>query len=106
MGNPINLADVSEFTGVINNACLSDCGFTGNKFTWLYKRLGRATISQRLDRALANTKWIYSYTTGVLHLNKLCSDHSSLLIDMNMVEQKGSSFRFLNAWTHHHHQFF
>ena len=47
-----------------------DLGFVGNKFTWCKQTVDGVTVWERLDRALANDKWISLYPTSnkVIHL--------------------------------------
>lgn len=79
-GNPINLSDITDFNTMISQTELIDGGFNESKFTWSNNRLGRVRIMERLDRVLYNSAWLNLCNIVVMHLNRSCLDHVSLLI--------------------------
>lgn len=70
----------------------------GPKFTWLYQREDGVQIWERLDRALATTKWLKLFPLAKLyHLTSLASDHSPLSLHLERRPRKrklGKVFRF------------
>lgn len=82
----------------INGCGLQDVGFVGPKFTWLYQREDGVQIWERLDRALATTKWLNLFPLAKLyHLTSLASDHSPLSLHLERRPRKrklGKVFRF------------
>ncbi|KAL4367798.1 hypothetical protein GQ457_05G016360 [Hibiscus cannabinus] len=78
---------------------LVDVRFRGIRFTWK-----RGSLSQRLDRCLANERWLDRFPTSVvLHLDRLGSDHRPILLDTNIggVRHVERPFRFVFAWQEH-----
>nr|XP_027083663.1 uncharacterized protein LOC113705962 [Coffea arabica] len=102
-GRAFNPGEAMEFRQFINEANLSDVGFSGAQFTWCNNRHGRARIWKRLDRVLVNEG--YSDTgmsLAVSHLARESSDHAPLLLSVSTrLDTKPKSFRFLNVWTGH-----
>lgn len=87
-----------QFSHQIDAAGLYDLGFIGSPFTWK-----RGSIQERLDRFLANSTWMDSFSvTQNHHLPKLNSDHSPLLLKIAIGQHNSHSpFRFLNVWVEH-----
>lgn len=59
-GSPFIASEAEELSDFIQNSALIDLGFSGSPFTWCNNRRGSARIYKRLDRGLANLKWIDS----------------------------------------------
>ena len=78
-----------------------DLGFKGNPFTWKkYFRDGQ-TLWERLDRGLANNKWLLRYGgTAVHHLTCSTLEHCPLFIEPEMVEPTNPEkpFHFEEVW--------
>lgn len=76
-------------------------GFNGKCFTWENMQDGFSLIKERIDRAVANAKWIKIYPkTCIRHLRKEESDHCPILFQTRHVELKTNRpFRFFQAWT-------
>ncbi|KAI0494122.1 hypothetical protein KFK09_024253 [Dendrobium nobile] len=93
-----NANAMEDFNTMINDCQLNDIGFFGSPFTWY-----RANLWQRLDRILFNNDWISKFfSTNVEHLSRTLSDHSPMLLNINVTSQTGSfAFRFLNMWLLH-----
>ncbi|KAL8487063.1 hypothetical protein ACS0TY_023661 [Phlomoides rotata] len=72
---------MEDFWETASTLGLQDMGFYGNKFTWSNGRAGAENIMVRLDRALANPHWRSLFSGArVIHLPRLNSDHSPILI--------------------------
>ncbi|PKU60524.1 threonine dehydratase [Dendrobium catenatum] len=86
---------MDDFNNMILSCNLIDIGFVGDKYTW-----NRGHLWQRLDRVLFNDAWInYFNCTKVQHLTRTLSDHSPLLININIkYDNAPSQFRFQNMW--------
>lgn len=100
-GYPINLNDAAEFVQMIQQLSRIDLGYDGSKYTWSNNRLRGVAITERLDRAMGNNKWIAHVISKVEHLNRFCFDHSPLLISLSSSTSQGVNFRFINAWSIH-----
>nr|XP_027083597.1 uncharacterized protein LOC113705891 [Coffea arabica] len=102
-GRPFCARESESFLGFIEDAELTDLGFTGSQFTWCNNRWSRARVWKRLDRVFVNQKWLnLAVTTSVTHLSRVASDHSPLLVSCSMVVGGApTSFRFLDVWRSH-----
>ena len=71
------------------NVCnLHDLGFSGILHTYDNKRLGRANVKVRLDRAIATSSWRDIFCdTIVQHLVSPCSDHLPILIKIEQEQR-------------------
>ncbi|XP_057444827.1 uncharacterized protein LOC130737074 [Lotus japonicus] len=89
-----------EFRETVNQCGLIDAGYVGNPFTWKKGRL-----QERLDRVLCNLAWRLKFPAGtVYHLHCLKSDHSPLLLKLDVNQRHDPSrrpFRFQAAWLTH-----
>lgn len=76
-------------------------GFSGSRFTWENKQEGQALIRERIDRAVADYRWLEEYpNASVTHLRREASDHCPILLQTALKENKNNRpFRFLQAWT-------
>lgn len=68
-----------EFREVINDCNLIELGYSEIKFTWCNRKWESSTISERLDRFLANREWcnFFPLCTTVAY-----SDHIPILLNM------------------------
>lgn len=67
-------------------------------------RVGRSLILERLDRCFANQNWIQTHlNVSVTHLPRIYSDHSPLLVQINISDRHNNSkpFRLENCWYDH-----
>jgi hypothetical protein len=89
------------FRNAVSDCDLTDIQLEGYPYTWIKSRGSPTVVEERLDRAMANSKWLMTYP-GVKLLNLLTShsDHSPILLQNSpaVVTGKFYSFRFENAW--------
>ncbi|KAL6659989.1 hypothetical protein ACP70R_002111 [Stipagrostis hirtigluma subsp. patula] len=90
--------------------CLEDCelvdlGFTGPKFTWNNKQIGNDNVKVRLDRAVANGKFLQIFDDCyVENVAAFSSDHYAILISVKREEatnrnrSAGQIFRYEAMW--------
>jgi hypothetical protein len=78
-----------------------DLDFSGNPFTWSNKRRGDQLIKERLDRGIANPKWVHLFPHfSVRHLPAQSFDHNPILLDMAHSDLSlPRPFRFEEFWT-------
>ncbi|PKA66258.1 hypothetical protein AXF42_Ash006955 [Apostasia shenzhenica] len=97
-GNIPNYYDMKDFNNAILEAGLEDAGYSGKAFTWANSRL-----SERIDRAFINSNWVSIFeVTSVRHLERICSDHAPILVDIKRNRMIGKPrFRFQNMWSKH-----
>lgn len=91
---------MAGFQNSPGNCQLIDMGFPGNKFTQATTHGER--IKVRLDRAMANKKWLDLFSKfRVVHLNPTSSDHVPIQLDWlgrkNITQKK--MFRYKEEWT-------
>ncbi|KAH0773047.1 hypothetical protein KY290_010184 [Solanum tuberosum] len=100
-GNAHNISKSMPFINCILDSGLLDMGFTGSPYTWCNGRAPKRRIWARLDRALANSEWIQSFSeSSVEHLVRTGSDHAPMLISTsNSLREPKKYFRFLDFWT-------
>jgi endonuclease/exonuclease/phosphatase family metal-dependent hydrolase len=80
-------------------------GFCGLPYTWDNKQKGDRNVKVRLDRGLANDKFLGCFPfTEVTHIQTSESDHCALMIEIaNQVQtdqrRNCRMFRYENMWT-------
>ncbi|XP_055824941.1 uncharacterized protein LOC129893436 [Solanum dulcamara] len=98
-----NMRKRLEFISTIEASGLQDLGFIGQKYTWCNQRGIMSRIWKRLDRGMANNRWLETMPlTSITHLPSMGSDHYPLLLEM--VDQHHNPikyFKFLNCWPEH-----
>ncbi|KAL0413245.1 UNVERIFIED_CONTAM: putative mitochondrial protein [Sesamum radiatum] len=105
-GQPRPLWQIRNFHRALENCALSDLGFKGDPFTWSNNHQYPDTIRERLDRAVANAKWIDLFpNSSVQHLPANCSDHAALSINLEQIPSFSGNrlrpVRFEAAWIQH-----
>ncbi|KAK5771922.1 hypothetical protein PVK06_048178 [Gossypium arboreum] len=88
------------FRRTLEECQLIDVGYSGRWFTWERGNLPEMNIRERLDRGVANTRWISMFPgVKVQHLVYYFSDHCPILIKTCREEKrlKSKLFRF-EAW--------
>lgn len=74
------------FSNSILDNNIHDLGFSGPHFTWCNGQQGLAHRWARLDRFLANTKWILNFKNFTKHhLSRTNSDHSLLFLTSPII---------------------
>jgi endonuclease/exonuclease/phosphatase family metal-dependent hydrolase len=89
------------FRSAVCDCDLTDIHLEGYPYTWIKSRGSSDVIEERLDRAMANSQWLATYT-GVKLVNLLTShsDHSPIFLQNSPLVMNGRtySFRFENSW--------
>ncbi|XP_060178390.1 uncharacterized protein LOC132608382 [Lycium barbarum] len=67
-GNPVTLAEVTDFQNCIDNCGLEEMANSGNKYTWSDKQAAR--IFSKIDRVLVNGEWVDQMPTITAHANQ------------------------------------
>ncbi|XP_069148286.1 uncharacterized protein [Solanum lycopersicum] len=100
-GREYNISKSLDFISIIEYCGLVDMGYNGQPFTWCNHRKDAARIWKRLDRGLANDKWLEKMPhTNITRLPSVGSDHCPLLMEMNdRKDEVIKYFKFLNCWT-------
>jgi hypothetical protein len=91
----------SGFRSAVSDCDLTDIQLEGYPYTWTKSRGSVNVIEERLDRAMADSKWLMNYPNVKL-MNLLTShfDHSPILLQTSPTVRHGRihSFRFENGW--------
>ncbi|KAA3458727.1 reverse transcriptase [Gossypium australe] len=93
---------MAAFREVLDECQLMDVGFKGVWFTWERGNILETNIKERLDRGVANAKWMHLFPKGnIYHLIHSISDHSPLLISTNngTSYKRSPRFKFEAWWT-------
>ncbi|XP_026436584.1 uncharacterized protein LOC113334573 [Papaver somniferum] len=79
---------------------LRDIHFTGSPFTWSNQRNAHQNVKTRIDRALANNDWFFSYINSVINnLLPHGSDHAPILLQTQVTsKQQPKIRRFYQVW--------
>ncbi|XP_017648047.1 uncharacterized protein LOC108488269 [Gossypium arboreum] len=91
---------MEAFREVLNECQLMDVGYMGVWFTCEGGNLPETNIKERLNRGVANEKWMQLFPNGTIHhLTHTISDHYPLLISTNSGKSsnRSQSFKF-EAW--------
>lgn len=88
--------DISDFADCCLQLGLENLNTTGEFYTW-----SNGTIWSKIDRALCNNAWHYSFPTSFCLVPGLesTSDHAPLIVHTELATPPPKfSFRFNNAW--------
>lgn len=83
---------------MLDDCLLKDLGYEGIPYTWCNKRRTQESISERLDRALANWSWCNLWPmVKVYHGHAAHSDHVPVILQLNGGDQnrRGKNFSAL-----------
>jgi ribonuclease HI/exonuclease III len=94
---------MADFRAALESCQLEDLGYVGSHFTWWNMQEGDNFIKERLDRALANYKWMDLFPFRTVEvLAPRSSDHAPVLISFKQQEsfsrQRRCPFRYEAAW--------
>ena len=98
--SPASQRRISCFQNCLDSCNLLNLGFNGPRFTWTNKRQD-GLVMKRLDRVLCNPEWKHSFEeANVIHLPRIASDHSPILINTSPVLHRFGSrpFRLETIW--------
>lgn len=85
LGSTPPLLPMREFSDMVDFCGFTDVPFTGSLYTWCRSSETRP-LFRRLDRILVNLPWKNLFhSTSVEHLNRTGSDHSPLLLCIQLM---------------------
>ena len=93
---------MQNFLDTVNFCGFKEVDYIGPRFTWLYQEVDGSQIRERLDRAMATSKWLALFPiVKLFHLTCLAFDHSPLALRMVQKSHKRRQkkiFRFEAMW--------
>ncbi|KAA3472230.1 reverse transcriptase [Gossypium australe] len=91
---------METFRETLEDYHLMDVGYSGVWFTWERGNLPETNIRKRLDRGIANEKWMKLFPMGIIqYLPYSTSDHCPLLLNTKTSNAFTGSRRFhFEAW--------
>jgi hypothetical protein len=94
---------MTNFRDMVDSCHLLDLGFSGPTFTWCNRQGGASFIKERLDRAMANSKWCDLFPSQqVCILAARSSDHAPLLLSLqgsgNFRRSGYQRFHYETGW--------
>ncbi|KAA3462890.1 reverse transcriptase [Gossypium australe] len=101
-GLPRDPRRMETFRDTLANCGLMDVGYSGTWFTWERGNLPETNIRERLDRGVANEKWLSLFPMGrIQHLPFVASYHCPLLLttDSDNPFKRKRRFHFETWWT-------
>ncbi|XP_062112914.1 uncharacterized protein LOC133824069 [Humulus lupulus] len=76
------------------------CEVSGSFFNWNNKQEGRVRVYAKLDRVIANVKWVNKYGNAeVMFFPKGEFDHSPFLVTIYPIQETRKPFRYFNFWS-------
>lgn len=90
---------MNDFREVLDDYAL-DLGYRDPKFTWRNRREGNSSISERLDRFLANSHLCQLFSRAVVtHGVEDYLDHLPIWLESNGGQRRGKKlFKFETIW--------
>ena len=70
---------MEAFRNVVDNCGLRDLEFVGQRFTWCNGRIGDQRTLIKLDRVVANDRWIGFFQQAKVHHRSMSSSNHCLL---------------------------
>ncbi|KAF7812457.1 reverse transcriptase [Senna tora] len=94
---------IALFQEFLDDCELHDLEYKGVEFTWTNKRLNKAHVKEKIDRALGNLSLNFGFPKAQVLVNEaIGSDHASLLVDLCFVDAKTPrAFKFEAVWAEH-----
>ncbi|XP_026451923.1 uncharacterized protein LOC113352302 [Papaver somniferum] len=101
--HPINSCEATIFLEKLEEANLTDLGYTKCPFTWKNRRVGLRLTEKRLDRGLSNEDWLDLFPNSTIsNLPAIGSDHNPIILNTNSNWKQGHiPFKFFGSWLDH-----
>ncbi|XP_060974657.1 uncharacterized protein LOC115696494 [Cannabis sativa] len=103
IGKKVKYSEATDFIECVNCCQLEDIKFRGSYFTWSNKRQGNERIWSKIDRVLANKKWmdLYPNAEAVFMVEGLF-DHTPVIVSIYPEIRRGKSpFKYFRMWSSH-----
>ena len=92
-----------EFGQCLNDLEVLDLNFGGSFYTWTNKSEELRFVARKLDRVLANMKWMSNFGKTVVEFKSGgISDHSPIFVSVGILQSFGPKpFKFYSYWLEH-----
>ncbi|XP_026433813.1 uncharacterized protein LOC113331308 [Papaver somniferum] len=99
----IDSYEANIFLEKLEASNLTDVGYIKCPFAWTNRRVGHHLTEQRLDRGIANERWLETHPNSTIsNLPAIGSDHNSILLNTNPNWKQGHiPFKFFGPWLDH-----
>ncbi|XP_062099719.1 uncharacterized protein LOC133805553 [Humulus lupulus] len=100
IGARVKYTKAHSFQRCVEICQLEDVKFSGNFYTWNNKQQGQDRIYSKIDRILANQKWLDTYGAAEVHfMNEGLFDHSLAILTVTPVLVTGRKpFKYFRMW--------
>uniref|UniRef100_A0A803QE60 Reverse transcriptase domain-containing protein n=1 Tax=Cannabis sativa TaxID=3483 RepID=A0A803QE60_CANSA len=103
IGKRVKYLEETEFINCVGSCMLEDVKYGGCLYTWNNKRQGNERICSKIDRVLANQKWLDSFSSAeVIFAAEELFDHTPAIISLSHEILGGKKpFKYFKMWTAH-----
>ncbi|XP_056688493.1 uncharacterized protein [Spinacia oleracea] len=100
VGSPVRNTEIVVICECMHHCSMEDIKSVGNFYTWNNKQQGTARVFSKIDRVMANPKWLGDYSsTEVFFMNEGCFDHSPGLLTVYPRDTGGRKpFKYFTMW--------
>ncbi|KAL2942686.1 hypothetical protein RDABS01_031035 [Bienertia sinuspersici] len=100
IGSAVRQKEIDPMRRCISECELQDIPYSGHFYTWSNKQVTEDRVWSKLDRAMANEKWLEVFqSANAVFLTEGCSDHCPALLRMNFDVGKGRKpFKYFQMW--------
>ncbi|XP_056697705.1 uncharacterized protein [Spinacia oleracea] len=100
IGSAVRQSEIADINACMHCCSMEDIKSSGHFFTWNNKQEGANRVFSKLDRVLANPKWVDSYSAAeVCFLSEGAFDHSPGLLTVYPKSNGGKKpFKYFTMW--------
>ena len=100
VGSPVRNTEIVDMCDCMHFCSMEDIKSVGNFYTWNNKQHGAARVFSKIDRIMANPKWLGVYSSAeVCFMNEGCFDHSPGLLTVYPRDTGGKKpFKYFTMW--------
>ncbi|XP_056695325.1 uncharacterized protein [Spinacia oleracea] len=100
VGSPVRNTEIVDMCDCMHFCSMEDIKSVGNFYTWNNKQHGATRVFSKIDRIMANPKWLGVYSsTEVCFMNEGCFDHSPGLLTVYPRDTGGKKpFNYFTMW--------
>ncbi|XP_070056507.1 uncharacterized protein [Nicotiana tomentosiformis] len=102
-GNPVNLAEIHDFTKCVQELGINELACEGDYYTWSNKQDGMDRLWSRINRMFGNYEWMmqWGHITTVYDVTFI-SDHNPMSLKFTVDQgNRRIPSKFFNIWVDH-----